>query len=332
MAAILIFLAALTPGFSKKVTPLAGLLNPEKMIVNYDKIFVTQGVEIFVYSCKDFKLLARFGEAGEGPREFKITPPDQPLDIHVSPEDIQVNSVFKVSFFTHKGEFIREHIPPNPHWRNFQPLGRNFVYETFLNVDGTYYRAFSLCGPDFSEIKNIYRQKHILQSDKFTLGKEVPKFQVVNDKIFVSGKEGFTIDIFSGNGDLLKTVEQPYEKRKITDKDKKEIMEFLKIKYRQLFQEYGELIRFAPDFPAIGDFTYSEPYLYVSTNKEKDKKQEFYIFDGDGNLVKILYLPLAKQNPFQLYPYGFYKGKAYQLIENEDTEGTDLYIFDMGIQ
>jgi uncharacterized protein YlbG (UPF0298 family) len=68
---------------------------------------VTQEATVFIYSLKDFKLVKKFGKAGEGPREFRILP-QLPLNIDARTDQIIVNSFGKVSYFTKQGEFIKE--------------------------------------------------------------------------------------------------------------------------------------------------------------------------------------------------------------------------------
>jgi hypothetical protein len=67
-------LLLITAAHGKKIAQLVELSRPQLMEVENDKLFVTEGVNIYIYSLKNFSLIKKFGKDGEGPREFKINP------------------------------------------------------------------------------------------------------------------------------------------------------------------------------------------------------------------------------------------------------------------
>jgi hypothetical protein len=151
----------------------------------------------------------------------------------------------------------------------------------------------------------------------------------VKDLIFVSGKEGFVIDVYDKSGRLLHTFEQPYEKRKMTAKDEKAIHDLLKREYKEIYERLKSMIKIAPYFPVIGNFLFDNQYVYVSTNKEQDGKTEFFMFNDKGKFLKKIFMPIAKKDPLRPYPFDFFKRKLYQLIDNEDTDEWELHITDI---
>ena len=77
MRSILIFLfliLLLIPVLSAEEVILAEIFNPSSIKVDDQKIYIVQDVNTFIYSVKDFKLINKFGKAGEGPREFIKSP------------------------------------------------------------------------------------------------------------------------------------------------------------------------------------------------------------------------------------------------------------------
>jgi hypothetical protein len=266
---------------------------------------------------------------GEGPQEFKISPPDYVLRIDVLPEHIVVNSVKKVSHFTLDGEFVKEKRLQNLYFF-LRPLGENFIGESFITEDDVSYRAFHIYNPDFKQIKEVYRQKHTFQDGKgIFIGKEIPICQVVKDLIFISGKEGFVIDIYDKNGNLHHTFEKPYEKRKMTAEDEKMIHDLLKKEIKGMYERVKSMIKIAPEFPVIGNILFDDQHVYVTTNKEQEGKMEVFMFDIKGKFQKKIFLPVVKKDPFRPYPLDFYKGKLYQLIDNETTEEWELHVTDI---
>ena len=324
----LVLFLGVSHGLARIAKTFPELSKVESLTVKNGRIFVIEGPTVSIYSLGDYHLIKKFGTMGEGPREFRVDSPDNVLRIDILPGYIVVNSIRKVSYYTLDGEFVKEKAAPF-NAKYFQPLGENYVGELKILEGDITYKIFNLFNPVFEKIKEVSRQKHIVQKakNKFVVGKEVTKCQVFNDKIFISGKEGFAFDIYDKNGNLFRTFKQPYEKRKLTNEDQKEIHELLKKEYgMDNYEIFKSWIEFAPDFPVIGDFLSDGQYVYVSTNKEKEGKMELFMFDAEGKFLKNIFLPVAKKDPFRPFPYDFYKGKLYQLIENQETEMWQLHI------
>jgi hypothetical protein len=320
-----VFIAGFSYGFAGKKASLPDIMKPEMIIVQGDRFFVVEGAAVFIYSLKNFKLLKKFGKRGEGPKEFKVNPPDNSLRIDVLPASIMVNSIGKISFFTLDGEFIKERNIRGPSY--VYALGKNYVGETFVNEDAVIYRAFNLYNANLEKIKEIYRQKHILQQGrKIVIGKEVPMFEIDGDKVFVSGKVGLAFDIYDKDGKLLRSVKHPYKKSKVTDKDKKDVHEYLKMKYGEVYNRIKNVLEIADEFPVISRLFARNRVLYVSTNTRQEDKGEFFLFDSKGKLLKKFFLPMVRMTPLEWFPYEIQGNKLYQLVENEDSEAWDLHI------
>lgn len=311
------------------IIPFPDILKPGMINVRYDRLFVTENATVSIYSLKDFKLIKKFGKPGEGPQEFKVNPYGGQLILEVFPEYILVNSMGRLSYFTLNGDFIKE--KNNAPGFYIQPMGKHFVgaSET-VGEENTRFRTINLYDPDFKKLCEIHRQEHEIQVQKgkgIHLLKQAFTYYVVGDKIFVSGREGFVIDIYDEKGKLLHTIEEKdYKRRKVTDADRKGIHRLLKRQFKELYELYKNTITIAPTFPAIGSIFVRDQRVYVLTNKEKDEMFETFIFDLDGKLIKKIFIPLTKKNTLQAYPTDIRDGKIYQLIENEEDEVWELHI------
>ena len=60
-------------------------------------------------------------------------------------------------------------------------------------------------------------------------------------------------------------------------------------------------------------------------------KNEFYIFNLKGKLLKKIMLPFAEYDEVQFSPYTINDGKLYQLIEN-DNETWELHVIKISSQ
>jgi hypothetical protein len=59
----LLFVSSLV--FAGRVIPLPGLLKPQRIYIDQEQCFITEGATISIYSLKDFKLQKKFGKRGD---------------------------------------------------------------------------------------------------------------------------------------------------------------------------------------------------------------------------------------------------------------------------
>jgi hypothetical protein len=155
---LLLFLLLFTNAgaYAAKTVSLPELYNPKQMSVDDNHLYVVEFPTVFIYSLKDFSLVAKFGKKGEGPQEFK-----QYINLFFQdqqPDYLVVSSVGKVSFFTRKGEFIREVKIPFGGW-TFQPLGEKFMGHTLGGTAKEGYKALNIYDSKLNKMKEIYRKE-----------------------------------------------------------------------------------------------------------------------------------------------------------------------------
>ena len=90
-----------------KIVPMPDIIKADIIKVKGHDMVIAEGTAISIYSLKDYKLIKKFGKEGEGPQEFK-TFMGFGLTVDIYPEHILVNSIDKISYFTRKGEFVKE--------------------------------------------------------------------------------------------------------------------------------------------------------------------------------------------------------------------------------
>ncbi len=317
----------------KKLASFPNILKPGMIIVRGGRLFVTEGATVFIYSMKDFTLIKKFGKPGEGPREFKLDQFGGQLIIDVLPEYILVNSLGKLSYITLDGDFIEE--KKNPAAFYLQPIGENYVgMSTTFGEGNTRFLAVNLYDRDLKKIREIFRREHEIQVQKgkgIHLLKKAFVYYVVEDKIFISGKEGFVVDIYDEQGRLLRTIERKdYKKREVTNAEKAEIHRILKRQYKELYEYFKNTIVIAPHFPVIASIFVRDEKVYVLTNNEVDQMWEMFLYDLEGVFIKKLFVPLLKRDLLSPFPTDIRNGNVYQLIENEENEMWELHV--TGIQ
>lgn len=317
-----------------KIIPLPGIQKAETVIIDQNQLLITEFPHVYIYSLKDFKLVKKIGKSGEGPAEFSTVVRVQPDP--GQPDKIVVNSRMKVSYFTRKGDFIKEiRSKSNANTNNYKPMGNDIfaAYGFRQDKQRVLYVTVSFFDAHLKKIKEVFAWKGVMQfgqarvnpTDSDLAGGE---FKIFDKKLFVLIREEGTVKIFDINGKLLQTIDYNYKRRDITQQDRDRFLEFYKNskKYRAVYQRFGQQFKFPSKFPATRELSVNDDKIYVLTNIEKDGKSEFIIFDLKGKFLKQALVPYVFENPRDPYPYAIHNGSIYQLVDNEDTEEWELHI------
>lgn len=323
---IIVFMVFVNFGFSKKVAIISEVLKPSTITIDNEQIYIVEKTSIYIYSLKDFKLKKKFGKDGEGPGEFKIFAIVTPQK-----DSLLINSFGKLSYYTKDGVLKKElKTKSGLGSRNFYPIKDGFIGRGVSLVDKKVYLTVNLFDSDLNKGKELYRMiSPAQQTGKINILSRSLIYQIHSDKIFITGKEGFGLDILDNTGKkLYSIVREDYKRRKFTSEDEKKFREVLKSLYKAQYDMFKSRISFSDYFPEIFNFFIADNKIYISTWKWENEKIEFFIYGLKGKLLKHVFIPFVFQNALQPYPAAIKNGKLYQLIENENEEW-ELFITDI---
>jgi hypothetical protein len=319
------------------VVELPGPLRPLTIDLDKTHVYVTEDVTVYIYSLKDFRLVKRFGRQGEGPEEFKVFP-GVPVLINVRTDDLIVNSIGKVSYFTKDGTFKKEIKIPGGFNVGFIPIGEKFVGMGLVQENKINYKTLNIYDARLKKINEIYRTLHQQQPDKMGIKVSEKSFDydVYDNKIFISGSEKFVIDVLDSDGKPLYSIKQDYELIKFTPEMKDMVLDYLKTDYktRAYFDVIKWRLRFPDTLPAILDIFVSNQKIYAVTNKTGEnkkpgvKEREVYIFEVKGKLLKKVFLPIVESG-IEPFPFCIQNEKLYQVLERDNDEAWELHITDI---
>lgn len=299
---------------------------PYRIMAHEGKLYVLVGQTVSIYSIPDYKLVKKFGRRGEGPQEFMNR-----LNITAYPNALIINSQGKISYWTKDGEFIRE-------IKSFatggvETLGKDMYvglgWMQGTNKKKTNYQTIVLYDSNFKKIRIIDKKKAEWQDNK-GLMHFAQSFYFINSRtrkwIYVIGHDGMNINVFNEKGEKQWSIKEPYEKMKVTEKDRRAVHNFYKThpRWKSRYEAGKHLIKFKEYKPAINNFLEYDGLIYVETYKRKDGKTEFYVFNQKGKLMKKIFLPLVLIDYKNSYPYFIDKGVFYHLVDNDDEEVWEL--------
>jgi len=325
--AVMLFLSSLFLT-AEQMQKFSELANPHKIIVEGDEIIIEEFPKIYVYSAKDFRLKHSFGNEGEGPGEFLKRSGYVRLNITVKKDLIFAESNGRLTFFSRRGEYIRQHNSATAGYL-FKPLpnGKLVAHKNVI-AGKILYKTLNLFNAENLKLeKQFYQIKHGTQPGKaIILFDKALRSYVDNKYIYVVSGIDFLIEVFDLKGNpVLKIHKKDYEPLKISEEDKKEAHAHLKIALSS-YPRIKDHFKFPKNFLAIKNIVFDHVLLYVTTYHRKDDGLECFVFNQRGKFLKKIFLPLVKENIFREYPYDIYKGKIYQLVENNSEDGWDLLI------
>lgn len=314
---------------AEKAAVLPQIYEVDDFTVDDTRIYITQKFIVHIYSLSDYKPLKKFGARGEGPREFRGF-------VRVVPRQdrLIIVSLGKISYYSKQGEYLKEIKAPSPRIGRFVPLRDGFVGQGFTPIEkGVFYRTINLYNGQLQKIKEIFRygdrSSNYLKGAKFNLMETKTRtFQVENNKILVGQPDG-SIEVFDKNAGLIATIKGQYEKLIFTEKHRQILIDNYLLSNpgkSSSFSRWKNMLEFPTHFPPIQLFQTSDQKVYVLTHKRENNMGECFIYDLSGKLIKHTMLPIFDFSPKNPYPLVFYKGKLYQVCENEDTEEWELYI------
>jgi DNA-binding beta-propeller fold protein YncE len=329
---IILFICLANSILFGEVIPLPALLHPDSIISYNDRIYITDVESIYILSTVDFQLLRKFGQKGEGPKEFKLNPAGVSklvLDFHS--DIILVNSLGRVSFYNLTGDYIKEiQIQSGNHFRQF---GNGYVGYATANANKRIYVTINFYDTSFHWLKEIYRKKYYVQPNKrFNLVKlgcgnaRRAIYRTYNEKLYIEGEED-TIQVFNKLGKEEYVIKLVYQKLKITEKHKKMILKDLQTHFtsplmQKLIREKG----YFPEYFPARIFNIADNRIFIPTYKKQKGKTEFIVLDLRGKLLKRVDIPFADRQMLLPYPYYVRDGRLYQLVDNKDTEVWELHI------
>jgi len=315
--------------FAERVTVLTELSKPTSLIVDNERVFITEGSSVFVYSAKDYQFIKKFGKAGDGPQEFNTAGGQLPIRLYARSQDLVVNSFGKVSFFSKDGAFIKEIKNKSGISFYFWPVEENYIGMSVSGEEGIRYNALNLFDAELKKIKQIYKTKaDAQQSGKIKVLSTSLNYYTLKDKIFVSSKPDFIIEVLDKDGNSLFNITRDFKRPKFTDKDKSDLIETIKAtpQGRAQYEMIKSRLEYPTVYPAIATFVISDDIVYIITFNRQGKSFEFFIYDIKGKFIKTLFVPFYMTGPLAAYPLWIKNNKVYQLVENEDDEIWELHI------
>ena len=305
----------------ENIYPLSNLTNPLTITMNNESVYIEDGTAVKVFSRGDFKYKKTIGRDGQGPGEFQDYATPQILS-----DKLMVSSSNKISYFTLAGEFIedKKHTIFGSISKAIDNkyIGYNWVFEKD-------YIAYILYDSNIQPIKELHRGRALIHPNGRREFFEIFFCDTFKETIVLAHREGFTIEIFDMNGNLIHSIKQKIDLIPFTSADKESVRQYW-IEERGYEQAQVELLEsrtnFPKFYPPIQTCRLSDDKIYVITYKKKDNKFECLVFDLDGHFIDITYIPLNMLAPNLASPFTINEEFVYQLIFNYETDIWELHM------
>ena len=305
----------------EEIYPLLNINNPSTIVMDGQRVYIEDGSTVKVFERSDFKYIRTIGREGQGPGEFQDSATPQIL-----PGKLLVSSSNRISFFTLSGEFIEDK-KHTYYGTTLKTVNNKYVgYDWVFEED---YVAYYLYDSDFKPIKELHRGKAIRHPNGRRNLFEIFFYDTYKDKIVVAHREGFFIDVFDSEGNIIFSIKHEVKSVPFTDEDREKVIQYWKEdrRYEQWQIESLEKSTNFPDFyPPIHTCRLADGKIFVITYEKRDSKFECLIFNLEGKYIKNTYIPLNMLAPNLASPFTIYGSNLYQLIYSMGDDGWKLHV------
>lgn len=314
---------------AKKVAILQEVSRPDAIAAGNNRLYISEGASVYIYTLKDYHLGKKFGKKGEGPREFNVSPVSAPLVVYPYNDKTYISSVAKLSVFTKDGEYIKE----SKVMSNMLciPIGNAYVGTgTTVDEKNRQVSSVNFYNEKFEKVRELYATD-LQIGPSFTISFPFTSSNFISykDRIYLAaGKEGFAIDVFDANGTKLYRIKKDYRPLKLTAAYKDSTENWFKTHhvYKQVWDALKSRVSYKEYFPAFRDILVSGDRIYVLTYKTKNHDTECIVMDLQGNEQKRVFLACPRNLGLDLHPkYTTYNRDFYTLLENEEKEVWELH-------
>ncbi len=320
---------------NSETTTLEDVLSPDSIFVSSDRIYVTEGATIHIYSKNDIKYLGKFGKKGEGPGEINTSRRGGlSFNLNMINGNIFIHNRSKVMFFEKDGKFISEKKLNGGFIRGLIPVGNNFAARTFkIGENRSRSQSLTLYDKNFKKIREIPGRSNI-EFERGSFVKIFSESNIFNIKaykgvLYLNDTKDFVIERYSAKGEKLAPIKVNYKIENVSGSKKAEIKHYFKndSRFSDFWERIKDMFEVGNQYPAIKNLFVTGNRIYIQTFKRKDAGDEFYILDLAGKVLKKEIVPIGIKNIMEDYPYFIEGGTCYSLSENEDEEEWVLTTF-----
>jgi hypothetical protein len=298
----------------KSFSQLGGFVVDDEGII-YALDFKEQKIKVFD---AEGQFIRSFGEKGQGPGELQM-----PSDLHLAPGDeLAVNDALarKMVYFTKQGRYKRE----------VSYATRLALVSLLMDPFGDFVgREMKLEGQEmfFEIVKLDSSMKSLFSLDKMGFpiplpgsGTKINLMDMISiyqfdssGNLYYGRNRNYEINVYTPEGKLVKSIRKDFQPQKITEEDKKEILNRLDNVPNMGPVNLRDMFEFPKTFPPFQLFTIDENgRIIVRTWEKGNEKDEFIhdVFDPEGRFIA--------QFPTKVNFTIWKNGNGYAADENEE--------------
>jgi hypothetical protein len=276
--------------------------DPDKAFSQLSSFVVDDGGTIYALDFKEQKIkifegsgeyLCAFGEKGQGPGELQM-----PAGIFLAPDNrLAVNDAQarKIVYFTKQGKYI-EH---KSYATKFQlttlqmdSLGNFVGRELKLEGQEMFFEIVKL-DPEMNTVFSLDKIAFPIplpgSGTKINMMDMISIYQVdPNGNIYYGRNKNFEINVYTPDGQQVKSIRKDFQPQKITEKDKEEILSRLDSFQVAAPVNLRDMFEFPNLFPPFQLFTLDEAGRIIVRTWEKGKEEDSFVhnvFDSEGRFI-----------------------------------------------
>lgn len=326
---------------AEKLADLPQLARPEQILMKDNRLYVLDGIHVYIYTMENFKLAKKLGKKGHGPGEM-IQNEEVHARMVLVDNGVFISNPLKSVTLDLEGKVIHEKRSPFFMMQSF-PFHDKIAVTRFVHdeVEDTNRVKTLLVDKNLENPMELCSYDH---PNSFSRGRIYVPFTTIimrnyGGKLYTHFRlNSSRIQVWDSQGKRIQVIEPPIPSIKLTPVHKTKIMQWFERSPRTkemptaVFERIKKLFVFHKTFPKIRNYHVEQDRIYIRTNQSKDNTHQFLVLNLKGKLLKEMYLPEGDNEIISIGStklYCFRGNTYYYITENEDSEMWELHKLDI---
>jgi hypothetical protein len=305
-------------------------IKPRFMAVDDQQIYIAEPTTVHIFTRKGLEKVTQFGKAGSGPEEFMAAGGGNGALILIPQKDqLVVSAMGKINHYQKNGRFIKTtKVQAGLMGFAFYPLGTGYVGASFTGDEKNgAAMTVNVYNDKFNKLVELNRMKFNPGGGNFNPFDMMKRMAYVVDqnRIYQLSEDEKSMVVRSDTGEKVGSVILNLENIPLPKADIDAIINgMLRGQGAAQAEQIRKVFAFPDHYPVMMNMIIDNGVLYLTTWKKKGEERFVAVYDiKTGLRIKDVTVPIHFIDGLQPFPFTFWKGYFYGILEVPDEDEPD---------